>query len=156
MGGWGNRCRGNNPGCYLQDNFDAAFPDGATIGCEDGEFFLFTSADAVKDFLSCGGTQALLIDTQTDPECNDNVFAGQLLACLVNITFDLNDEDFGEDDVNLADLVFTNPDYAGYDVGALVDEANAVIGGCMPSAETDGISRASSLPASTHSHLRVR
>ena len=131
MGGWGNRCRGNNPGCYLQDNFDAAFPNGATIGCSEGESFLFTSATAVKDFLACGGTQALLIDTQTDPECNDNVFAGQLLACLVNITFDLTFEDFGEDEANLVDLVFTDPAYAGYTVGSLVEEANTVIGGCM-------------------------
>ena len=113
MGGWGSNCSGDNAGCYLLANFDAAFPDGATIGCDSGESLLFTHAQAVIDFLACGGTQALILETDTNSACTDNVLAGQLLASVLNITFDDTFEDFGDDDVNLRDMVFTDPAYAG-------------------------------------------
>ena len=131
MGGWGTNCSGDNPGCYLTANFDGAFPSGAVIGCASGESMTFTNAQSVIDFLACGGTQAVLIDTETDPSCTDNVFAGQLLAAQLNVTFDDTYADFGESDLALRDMVFTDLDYQGYTVGAFVEEANLVIGSCL-------------------------
>ncbi len=132
MGGWGSQCSGSNPGCYLQANFDGAFPDGISIGCDLGQILHFTSAQAVTDFLTCGGQQSVLITSDTNSACTDNVFAGQLLAATLNLGFDDAIDDFGADDVNLRELVFTNPDFAGYHVDSFVAEAHQVIGGCTP------------------------
>lgn len=136
MGGWGSSCSGDNPGCFLHANFDAAFPDGTSIGCDGGEVLFFTHAQAITDFLTCGGQQSVLISSDTNSACTDNVFAGQLLAATLNLGFDDAFDDFGADAVKLRDLVFTDAQYAGYDVGSFVSEANEVIGGCL-SADLD-------------------
>lgn len=131
MGGWGTTCSGNNPGCYLAENFDAAFPNGITIGCNDGNSLHFTGSTAVRDFLPCGGSGAVLDASATNPSCMDNVLAGQLLAASVNLGFDDEIADFGASDSLLRNLVFADVSFAGYTVAEFITEANAVFGGCM-------------------------
>ena len=130
MGGWGTTCKGNNPGCFRDTFFDTSFPDGLTLGCEDGESLLFTQSSAIEAFLPCGGPGQVLSSSETDPDCLDNVFAGQLLAASLNLGFDATNNDFGTSDSSLAHLVFLDTSFAGYTVGELIAEAHEVFGGC--------------------------
>lgn len=133
QGGWGTGCNGNNPGCYRDANFADAFPNGLTIGCDSGFTVTFTSAQAIEDFLPCGGTAAVLSASHTDPDCNDlkNVLVSQLTAISLSLGFDANDTAFGASSTALADMVIDSGNvFAGMDVATVVAMANDVIGGC--------------------------
>lgn len=135
MGGWGAEPSGNNPGTYLHANFDAAFPEGLTIGCGDNTLTL-TSAQAVTDFLPSGSTATTLPDGgMVDPGNGyNNVLAGQLVALTLSTTFDNYDPDFGFSEWVLEDLYLQTGDLAGLTLGQLLINANLAIGGCV---ETD-------------------
>lgn len=116
QGGWGNTCHGSNPGCRRDQNFASAFPNGVTLGDQDGidgdgDFAaVFTSAKAVEDFLPAGGTPGPLSGDAKDPTSTGaGVFAGQLLAAKLNVGFDdagALDDCKTRKDVKLGDLVF--------------------------------------------------
>src|SRR5687768_552631 len=71
QGGWGSKPHGNNPGSYQFKNFAAAFPNGLTAGCSTYQLNL-TSAQAVCDFLPCGGSAAALTASYTTPTALKN------------------------------------------------------------------------------------
>lgn len=140
QGGWGTVCHGWNPGCYRDEWFDIAFPDGVTIGCPgDGETMTFTSSDAVQEFVPTGGKPGPLEFSYEDPtesaKTEAGVLASQLLALALTLGFDVADPDFGSSGDLLADQVICDTGNTDWDemeltVQDLFDEANLVLGAC--------------------------
>jgi hypothetical protein len=130
IGGWGTACNGNNPGCYRDTNFDAAFPDGITIGCGENTL-TFTSSQAVEDFLPSGGTPALLSGALDDPAGTiNNTLASQVLAVSLAVGFDVYDADFASSTSGFGSLPILSGVHAGMTVADFLAYANQVIGGC--------------------------
>jgi hypothetical protein len=127
-GGWGAKPAGNNPGMYLKDNFDAAFPGGLVVG---GQFKItLTSAEAIMNLLPTGGKPAVLTKSYENPKEIKNVLVGHVVALALSIGFDENDEDFGEADGHLKCLVIANGHgFDGMTVGQVLEKANLVLGG---------------------------
>jgi hypothetical protein len=100
QGGWGSSpspgMGAGNTGNLLHDNFLTIFPGGTiVIGDPDGVdgdglfAIVLTSAQAVTDFLPTGGTPAALTADLTDPLLSAaGVFAGQLIAAVINVAAD--------------------------------------------------------------------
>ena len=131
MGGWGTNCNGNNPGCYRDANFDAAFPSGVTIGCAGGNTHTFTTSNAVAVYLPCGGTPGVLANSGVDGTCIGNTLSGQLLSAKLSLGFDAYDPDFSGADVGIDQLYSTNPGPCfGMTIVEIVALADSVIGGC--------------------------
>jgi hypothetical protein len=130
QGGWGNNPNGNNPGMYLANNFDAAFPNGVSIGCDNT--LTLTSASAVQAFLPSGSSPSALPDgNMVDPGgAYNNVLAGQLMAISISIGLDAAIPSFGESDQSLGGMIVQSGDFAGFNVSEVVAEANQFIGGC--------------------------
>ena len=130
MGGWGADPSGNNPGVFLENNFDTAFPNGITIGCNNT--LTFTSAAAIRDFLPSGSSPSPLPEgNMTNPgDGYSNVFAGQVLALSISAGFDEAIEDFGDAPITILELEVLDGELAGVTVGELLEEANNVLGGC--------------------------
>ncbi|MBC7439239.1 MAG: hypothetical protein H7250_04570, partial [Flavobacterium sp.] len=105
MGGWGTHCHGENPGCYRDAHFDAAFPDGIRIG-SDTRSLTLTSSLAVENFLPSGTSpRALNAGALTDPaRTYRNNFAGQLVALTLSVGFDVYDANFGSNTLLLGNL----------------------------------------------------
>lgn len=135
QGGWGTRCRGNNPGCFRDANFDTCFPQGLLIGCEPGNSILLTSSQAVEDFLPQGKSPKALTQDYTDPTNKITVLAGQVAALSLSVGFDFCVPGFGDSNLNLADLVVIDSNSAcfGMTVQQVLDEGNKVLGGCASS-----------------------
>jgi hypothetical protein len=130
IGGWGTACNGNNPGCYRDTNFDAAFPDGITIGCGENTL-TFTSSQAVEDFLPSGGTPTLLSGALVDPAGTiNNTLASQVLAVSLAVGFDVYDADFASSTSGFGSLPILSGVHAGMTVADFLAYANQVIGGC--------------------------
>jgi len=131
QGGWGAVPNGNNPGTYLHNNFDGAYPNGITIGCTGGNTITLTSAQAITDFLPQGGTPAVLTMSYMNPTQSDiTVLAGNLLAVELALGFDVYDPNFGASAGYLGDLVINQGDFQGWTVSELVALANDALGGC--------------------------
>lgn len=130
MGGWGAPPSGSNPGVYLDNNFEEAFPNGITIGCENT--ITFTSSQAVRDFLPSGSAPSVLPEgNMTDPgDSYSNNFAGQVLALSVSVGFDNAIEDFGDAPITISELEINSGPLAGITVAEVLEEANSVLGGC--------------------------
>ena len=125
QGGWGAP-RVNPATTYLRANFDAAFPSGLTIGCDDNSLTFYTAQEIV-DFLPEGGTP--------DTLPNLTVLAGQLVAATLNANFDAFDNDFAGSSVALGDMFIDATGFEGMTVSEILDAANVVIGGCSDSYE---------------------
>lgn len=128
-GGWGAPANGNNPGVYRDAHFDTAFPDGLVIGCDEHSLTL-SSAQAIEDYLPCGGQPAVLTTSYDNPDCIGNVLTGHLVAITLSLGFDAADPDFGTPDGYLGDLTINNGDFEGWTVTDAVAMANDVLGGC--------------------------
>lgn len=87
IGGWGAKPRGNNPGAFLHEHFDKVFPNGITIGSEDGLYLHFSDAQAVTDFLPSGGSARPLDESYDNPSAREvkNVLASQVLGLCISI-----------------------------------------------------------------------
>ncbi len=130
IGGWGTECNGNNPGCYRDAHFDAAFPDGIVIGCGSNTF-TFTSSEAVKNFLPSGGTAAAISGTHTDPATEaGNVLVSQLLGVALAVGFDVNDPNFSQGDTNIGALTIHAGTFAGMSIADFLQLGNQILGGC--------------------------
>ncbi len=130
MGGWGSIPHGNNPGSYLQENFNATFPSGLYIGCNNT--LVLTSAQAISEFLPSGSTAGALPYGKLFNPGNSysNVLAGQLVAASLNVGFDAYDSTFSSDANSLGDLQIAFGIFQGWTVAQLLDSANNYIGGC--------------------------
>lgn len=131
QGGWGTQCNGGNPGCYRDANFNAAFPDGLTIGCGSNTLTL-TSSAAVQAFLPSGSTpRALDAGNMIDPGASyNNVLAAQLVAVTLAVGFDVYDPNFSTNTSSFSDLIINSGPFSGMTVGSFLQTANQIIGGC--------------------------
>ncbi|MBA3704470.1 MAG: hypothetical protein H0W84_00790 [Bacteroidetes bacterium] len=129
QGGWGSTPQGNNPGTYLHANFAGAFPTGLSVGCTYS--LLFTSAQAITDYLPDGGPAIVLTQNYTNPVKLKNVLASQIVALSLSVRFDAYDPAFGGSSVALGDLIIVSGTFAGMSVNAVLAEANKVLGGCI-------------------------
>ena len=128
QGGWGSTASGDNPGTYRDANFDLAFPNGLTIGCN--LTLTLSSSLAVENFLPAGGTASALMIDMFDPVGYGNTLAGQLTALSLSVGFDNYDPDFSPAEVPLSDLIIGNGEFAGWSVAMVLLEANKFIGQC--------------------------
>lgn len=130
QGGWGSKAAGNNPGAYRDANFDAAFPNGLTVG---GYYTLHLSSSmAVQNFLPTGGKPAALTKDWNDPSGKKlkNTFAGQIVALTLSTEFDMYDPDFASAETHLANLVIVDGlGFDGMTVKDVLEEANKALGG---------------------------
>ncbi len=131
QGGWGSSASGDNPGTYRDANFDFAFPNGLTIGCNLS--LTLTSSSAVENFLPAGGTASMLLIDMVDPVGYGNTLAGQLVALSLSVGFDSYDPDFSPATTLLSDLIIGNGVFAGWSVAMVLIEANKFIGQCESS-----------------------
>lgn len=139
QGGWGTSCMGENPGCYRDAHFGAAFPGGLVVGCGDLSATLLSSA-AVERALPTGGTSRALLPAEAvsydgsaaDPTVQTVLF-GQVVALALSVAFDAND-DFKKfaGPVPLGELVLADPasPCVGMTIAAVLAEANLALGGC--------------------------
>jgi hypothetical protein len=128
QGGWGAVPHGNNPGTYLHANFAGAFPNGLTVGCNDS--LLFTSAQAITDYLPDGGPAAVLTQSYVNPTNLKNVLAAQTVTLKLSVQFDIYDPNFGGSSTSLGNLIISSGTFAGMSVKDILAEANKVLGGC--------------------------
>jgi len=142
QGGWGTECDGGNPGCLRDEHFDSVYPHGVIVGDQDGPdgdndyALLFTNSLAVQDFLPAGGPPDVLDGDETNPQHSEaGVFAGQLLAAMLNVDFDaagVFDSIKADDSIHLGDLVFAqgvDSDLIGMTVNEVIHLSNKVISG---------------------------
>ena len=130
IGGWGASPNGNNPGVFLHTNFDAVFPDGITIGSGDN-VVVFTSAQAITDFLPSGGTPSAIGDSYIDPTTGElsNTLVSQTLALTISLGFDAAIADFGESSSFLGDMTLAEGELTGKSVSEVLSLANAALSG---------------------------
>ena len=128
QGGWGSNCAGNNPGCYRDANFAAAFPNGLSVGCTNT--VTLSSSANVAAYLPCGGPNAVLTSSYTNPSCLNNTLLSQLITTTLSVTFDQYDPTFSSSNILLIDLVLGSGPLAGLTVGQVLTEANNAVGGC--------------------------
>jgi len=132
QGGWGARARGRNPGRIRNANFAYVFPTGLVIGVDaaDLNHALFTSAQAVEDFLPAGGTPSTLAIDSIDPvDTAAGVLAGQVVALTLNTSFSEAGVLPEESPLPLGYLVIAVEGFEGLTVYGLLDLANQVIAG---------------------------
>ncbi len=130
IGGWGSNDKGQSPGAYLAENFEAAFADGIEIGYGDNTV-LFTESVAIKKFLPASGTPAALDGSYIDPLKQEirNTLVSQTLATTISIGLDRAITDFGESAYLLESLVASEGTFEGMMVKEILLEANKFLGG---------------------------
>ncbi len=128
QGGWGAAPQGQNPGSYLHANFDNAFPNGITVGCN--YTLTLSSAQAVTDFLPQGGGPLPLNTDYNNPDFSISTLAGNLVAVELALGFDTYDATFGASSGFLGDLVLSSGDFSGWSLSDLVSIGNQALGGC--------------------------
>jgi hypothetical protein len=142
--GFDKACEDGSPSCRFEEAFDALFPNGITLGDQDGidgdgEYALvFTSAKAVEKFLPVNGPVGVLTKDATDPtESHAGKFAGDLLVAKITVALDAAgklDDLKGRHDLILGDLVFAagvNPDLFDLRVQDVLDLADLFISGAL-------------------------
>lgn len=140
QGGWGAKPAGKNPGAFLRDKFAEVFPAGFLVG--GGYTLLFTSSQAIQDFLPAGGPPSVLTGSAVNPTTTSaGVFAAQVMAVKLSVSFSQHDKMPGEtvgDAYTLSDvLVGDNPTrselrpFAGMAIGELLHVAENVLGGLL-------------------------
>jgi len=107
-GDWGDKCsQGFQTGCYRDDNFASCFPNGLSVGCscpskKSGECLnlLFTSSDAVSNYLPQLGQPAVLDQSYVNPSNPPPIstpagnFGGQVTALTLSLGFESCDPTF--------------------------------------------------------------
>lgn len=130
QGGYGTNCNGNNPGCYRDAHFAAAFPNGVTIGCASGFTLKFTSSAAVASYLPAGGGPSVLSSSAIDPVGSRGNLSAQLLALSLSVGFDANDPNFSASSTSLSSLTIGSGTFAGMTIGDFLQLGNDILGGC--------------------------
>ncbi len=129
-GAWGARPRGGNTASLLHKEFDTVFPTGLTIGTGDN-VIVFTSADAITNFLPSTGTESALKQTFIDPASMElkNSFVSELAALIMTIEFDSKIEDFAASPHRLGDCKILSGIFAGMKVDQLIALCNRAVSG---------------------------
>ena len=135
QGGWGTTCKGTNPGCYRDANFDACFSSDLVVGNTAGYTATFQDSGAIEGFLPQGSTAASLFQNHVDPTSTEaGVLGGQVVALTLSVGFDRCDADFGASLYELRHLVVCDATSAcnGMTVQMVLNAANTVLAG-LPS-----------------------
>jgi Secretion system C-terminal sorting domain/HYR domain len=137
---WGAVPKGNNSAAYMYRKFEAAFPNGITVGCTNK--LVFSNPNAVTDFLpSSGALSVLPSGTNTNPKATfSNVLAGHILALKLNIGFDEYDSKFSTSNMLLKNMVIKTGIFAGKSVQEIIELAENTIGGCPTAFELSNLS----------------
>ena len=143
IGGWGTNCNGNNPGCYRDANFNAAFPNGLVIGCGNNTL-AFTSSSAIAIYLPAGGPSALLAGNVINPSSTRGVLSSQLIALTLSVGFDVYDANFSASSTSLGSLTIKSGAFTGMTIANFLLLANNVIGGCSNQFSLSAINEAAS------------
>lgn len=130
QGGYGTNCNGNNPGCYRDAHFAAAFPNGVTIGCANGYTLKFTTSAAVAAYLPAGGGPAVLASSAVNPTSSRGNLSAQLLALSLSVGFDASDPNFSASSASLGSLTIASGTFAGMTISNFLQLGNNVLGGC--------------------------
>jgi hypothetical protein len=130
QGGYGTNCNGNNPGCYRDAHFAAAFPNGVVIGCAGGFTLTFTSSAAVAGYLPAGGGPAVLSSSAVDPVGSRGNLSAQLLALTLSVGFDVSDPNFSASSASLGSLTIASGTFAGMTISSFLQLGNNILGGC--------------------------
>lgn len=130
-GGWGASPNGNNPGRYLHDHFGSAFPNGLRVGLQPDFHVLFTSAQAITDYMPAGGPSKKLTANYTNPATTTlkNTLVDHLVALTLSVGFDDADPSFGQAGITLGDMKIGSGAFANWTVRNFLSEANIVLGG---------------------------
>lgn len=139
QGGWGSTSGGVHDN--LNNNFDAIFPSGVTVGCSAGYEIVFTTADAIETYLPCtGDAESLVIshsgpnpEASSDPTCWNNALVSQILTAKLNAQFDANLPAFSSSDLLLGDLVATSGVFMGMSANDIIAVADSIVGDCSTS-----------------------
>lgn len=132
QGGWGTSPCGDNPGRYLETNFDLAFPSGITIGSSTGFYAYFASSTNIRSFLPAGKKPARFKKNHINPYNTEaGILAGQTLALALNLGFDSYDPDFGRNSTLLRDFKANSEDSLcrNMTAGEVLNEANIILSG---------------------------
>lgn len=127
---WGAVPKGNNAAAYMYRKFDAAFPNGLTVGCANK--LVFSNPVAITDFLPSSGIASILpIGLKVNPgETISNVLVGLIVALKLNIGFDEYDTRFSSNNVLLKNMIVKTGVFTGKTVQQILQEAENAIGGC--------------------------
>lgn len=140
QGGWGTEANGNNPGAIRDENFEAVYINGVTVGT--GNSMTFEQSLDVENFLPGCKTPAALTGTYTNPlsvcksgpdappNYTGGIFGAQVLALKLNSDFNTA----GVLASNLNDfsglvLVDTNTSLDGQTIASILDAAEVALGG---------------------------
>lgn len=129
-GGIGQPPRGNNFGKYLHTNFEAAFPNGLTVGI--GEYSVtFTSAQAITDFVPSSGGNRAIGGNYLNPRNKEikNTLLMHAIAAKITSTFDVWDADFSGSSINTKDLVLVEGELGGKTLSEILLLAERALGG---------------------------
>jgi uncharacterized repeat protein (TIGR01451 family) len=138
QGGWGAPPNGNNPGAFLAAHFAAIGP--VVVGgggCGGAKTLTFTTAAAIEVFLPQGGTPAALTASAVNPTGKISVFAGQVLALQISVSF----SNVGLLPPGLGGFVLPSGPAAGQTVAQVLADANKALGGCGLPAYVTSISQ---------------
>lgn len=127
---WGAVPKGNNAAAYMYRKFDAAFPNGLTVGCTNK--LVFSNPVAITDFLPSSGIAAILpLGLKVNPgEALSNVLVSQIVALKLNIGFDEYDARFSSNNILLKNMVVKTGIFTSKTVQQILQEAENAIGGC--------------------------
>ena len=122
----------------MDANFDAVFPDGVAVGCDDLSL-RFTSSEAVDTYLPCTGSAEDLVLTHSgdnptenaiDPTCWNNALVSHLLTAKLNVAFDNALEDFSPSSISFGDLLVASGAFEGKSVDEVIQISDEVLGNC--------------------------
>ena len=116
---------------YLINNFSTAFPNGLTIGTSSKKI-VFNTAAALIAFLPCtedGGS--IPSGTLTNPTLStyNSKTAGELVAAILNVTFDDVNANFASPSHKLKNMYCNVSPYKGKTVEEVIQIASAMMGG---------------------------
>jgi hypothetical protein len=129
QGRWGAPPESDYWGQYLALHFDQVFCPDLRVGY--GRCLLLSDAPSAEAHLPDYGAPAKLTKHYRDPRSNITVFAGQIVALFINVTFDAAYSDFAPSGLLLKDLYVADPasPFYGWTVQQVLGEANKVLGG---------------------------
>lgn len=133
IGGWGSSPSGNNPGTYLQENFEKLAGSNGEVAIGYGDnMIIFTDAQSISAFLPATGTARVVTDglivNPTKREIK-NTFASQVLALTITAKFDTTIPDFSESTFRFVLLEVAEGPFQGVSVIQVLNIANRALSG---------------------------
>jgi len=131
IGGWGQECNGNNPGCMRDNNWDAVIGgSGLIVGA--GYYMAFSGAEHIENYLPDSGPAGLLDDLHLNATTTvSGILGSQVTALKLNVLYSeagVGLETPG-DDLSLGYLEIASGPFSGMQVYYFLEIAEIVLGG---------------------------